>query len=90
MQYKKIGCHQKFKCSILEVASSTGVSQIPACPTPLPPFYLLPSNLAMDPRCPGYHNFLSLTKNGVIIAATNYTSHRRDEKLKLSNFMARS
>ena len=26
MQCKKIGCHQKFKCSILEVASSTGVS----------------------------------------------------------------
>ena len=67
MQYKTIGCHQTFKCSILEVAS-----------------------LAMDPRCPGYHNFLSLTKNGVIIAVTNYTSHRRDEKFKLSNFMARS
>lgn len=86
MQYKTIGCHQKFQCSILEVASSTGASQILACPTP----DLLPSNLAMDSRCPGYHNFLSLTKNGVIIAVTNYTSHRRDEKLKLSNFMARS
>ena len=59
--------------------------QIRPCPSPI--FYLLPSILEIGPPCPGCHNFLTLTKNGMIIAIT---SHIWDEKLKLSNFMARS